>query len=190
MADKNWLDNHELFYQELQTGLRFQSVLIEKLKTQGIPIFFESIGLELDPNNTSEEQFKQWTASRKDVAASRKKYGAKDKDLIIGKNKIHCECKSRDFNFTCVDDFPYPDIFIDTVSGYEKKEIKPVYTFCISQKSQAVIYTESLPENCKNWQKKFIYDRKRGIKEQNYSAPKNLWKDFSNFKSDFLLKYK
>jgi len=40
MNQKNWLDNHELFYKELQTGLKFQSILAQKLKEQGIPIFF------------------------------------------------------------------------------------------------------------------------------------------------------
>ena len=190
MAQKNWLDNHELFYQELQTGLKFQLILTEKLKAEGILVSFESIGLELNPDDRSEEQYNEWLSTRKDVKASRKKYGKKDKDLLIGADKVSCECKSRDFSFSSVDDFPYPDIFIDTVSGYEKKEIKPSYTFCISQKSQAVIYTESSPENVSKWQKKFIYDRKRGIKELNYSAPKNLWKNFDQFKIDFFKKHK
>jgi hypothetical protein len=101
-----------------------------------------------------------------------------------------CECKSRDVSFSSVESFPYPDIFIDTVSGYEKKQVKPAYTFCISQKSEAIIYTESSPDNISKWLKKFIYDKKRGIKELNYSAPKALWKDFSQFKTDFLNKYK
>jgi hypothetical protein len=183
MAQKNWLDNHELFYKELQTGLKFQSILAKKLKEEGIPIFFESIGLELNPDDCSEEQYSEWLSTRKDVKASRKKYGAQDKDILIGESKIPCECKSRDIFFSGVDSFPYPDIFIDTVSGYEKKQAKPAYTFCISQKSEAIIYTSK-------WLKKFIYDKKRGIKELNYSAPKVLWKDFSQFKIDFFNKYK
>ena len=190
MAQKNWLDNHELFYKELQTGLKFQSILAKKLKEEGIPIFFESIGLELNPDDCSEEQYSEWLSTRKDVKASRKKYGAQDKDILIGESKIPCECKSRDIFFSGVDSFPYPDIFIDTVSGYEKKQAKPAYTFCISQKSEAIIYTDSSPENTSKWLKKFIYDKKRGIKELNYSAPKVLWKDFSQFKNDFFAKYK
>ena len=185
MAQKNWLDNHELFYQELQTGLKFQSILAQKLKEQGIPVFYESIGLELDPNNLSQKQYDEWSRTRKDVKASRKKYGEKDKDVLIGSNKLSCECKSRDVYFSDVNSFPYPDIFIDTVSGYEKKEVKPTYTFCISQKSQAIIYTKTTPENAPKWIKKYIYDKKRGIKELNYSAPKELWKDFSEFKKEF-----
>lgn len=189
MAQKNWLDNHELFYKELQTGLKFQSILAQKLKEQGVPIFFESIGLDLDPDNLSQEQYQEWLSTRKDVKASRKKYGEQDKDILIGSNKMPCECKSRDVAFVDVNSFPYADIFIDTVSGYEKKKVKPAYTFCISQKSNAIIYTDSSPENSSKWLKKYIYDKKRGIKELNYSAPKNLWKDFSQFKGDFFSKY-
>jgi len=34
-----------------------------------------------------------------------------------------------------------------------------------------------------------IFDKKRGIKELNYSAPKELWKNFNQFKKDFIDKY-
>jgi hypothetical protein len=189
MSQKKWLDNHELFYKELQTGLKFQSILAEKLKEEGVPIFFKSIGFELDVNDSSETQYNEWLSARENIKAVRKKYISQDQDLLIGKNQIPCECKSRGVFFSGVDSFPYPDIFIDTVSGYGKKQVKPAYTFCISQKSEAIIYIESSLENAANWIKKFTYDKKRGIKELNYSAPKALWKDFSQFKKDFFAKY-
>ena len=189
MSQKSWLNNHELFYEELKTGLKFQLILAKKLEEEGLPIFLESIEIELNPYDCSKEQYDEWLSIRKDVKASRKKYGSQDKDILIGKNQILCECKSRGVLFSGVESFPYPDIFIDTVSGYEKKQVKPAYTFCISQKSEAIIYTDSSPENTSKWLKKFTYDKKRGIKDLNYSAPKALWKDFSQFKKDFFAKY-
>lgn len=188
MQNKNWLDNHELFYSELLKGIEYQKILEEKIHNLGIAIHSSQISNDLSPKAGS-TQYKQWTESRKDLEKARKKFGEKDEDILIGKGKILCECKSRDLEFKDASSFPYPDIFIDTVSGYEKKKVKPTYTFCISQKTKAIIYLDTSPENKDKWIKKMIFDKKRGIKELNYSAPKELWKNFSDFKNDFTNKY-
>lgn len=188
MDKKQWLDNHELFYFELLKGIKYQKIVKEKIKQLGIEVHFANLEDELNPE-AGEEQYKKWTEGRKELSKKREEFGLKDEDILIGKNKILCECKSRDLDFKDAASFPYPDIFIDTVSGYEKKQIKPSYTFCISQKSNAVIYLETSPENKEKWLKKTIYDKKRGIKELNYSAPKELWKNLELFKKDFSAKY-
>ena len=186
MQKTKWLDNHELFYKELKKGIQFQKILAQSLQAQGIEVDSPILGKELDADFSSKEEYDSWMASRKDLKASRKKFGLKDQDLLIGKSKILCECKSRNIQFSDVESFPYPDIFIDTVSGYEKKQDKPKYTFCISQKTSAIIFTDTSPAEKEKWERKFIYDKKRGIKELNYSAPKALWKNFSEFKVLFV----
>jgi hypothetical protein len=186
MQKTKWLDNHELFYAELKKGIQFQKILAQSLQIQGIEVDSPILGKELDSEDCSKEEFDSWMESRKDIKASRKKFGLRDQDLLIGKSKILCECKSRDIKFIDVDSFPYADIFIDTVSGYEKKQDKPKYTFCISQKTNAIIFTETDPSQKDKWEKKYIFDKKRGIRELNYSAPKALWKNFSEFKYIFI----
>lgn len=185
---KKWLENHELFYSELLNGIKYQKIVKQKINELGITVHSANLEGKWDPDG-KEDQFKKWTEERKELKKVRKEFAEKDEDILIGKGKLLCECKSRNLEFKNAASFPYPDIFIDTVSGYEKKEVKPAYTFCISQKTNAVIYIETSPENKSKWIKKFIYDKKRGIKELNYSAPKELWKDLKHFKEEFLKKH-
>jgi len=188
MKNQNWLDNHELFYSELLKGVKYQKVLEQKILESGIIVHSSKFCYNFDLK-ADESQYTEWMKSRKDIESTRKEYSEKEEDVIIGQNKILCECKSRDLNFINVSSFPFSDIFIDTVYGYEKKKIKPAYTFCISQKTKAIIYLDTSIENKNKWQKKSIFDKKRGISEMNYSAPKSLWKDFVHFKKDFVDKY-
>jgi len=116
MQNKNWLDNHELFYSELLKGIEYQKILEKRIFDLGILIHSSEISNDLNPKDNA-KQYKQWTESRKDLEGARKKFGEKDEDILIGKNKILCECKSRDLEFKDASSFPYPDIFIDTVSG-------------------------------------------------------------------------
>jgi len=185
---KKWLDNHELFYSELLKGVKYQKIVEQKISECGIVVNHAKFCYDFDLN-ADESQYPEWMKSRKDIESTRREYSENEEDIIIGKNKILCECKSRDLNFLDVLSFPFPDIFIDTIHGYEKKKNKPAYTFCISQKTKAIIYLDTSPENKHKWQKKSIFDKKRGISETNYCASKNLWKDFVNFKEDFIIKY-
>lgn len=185
---KNWFSDHELFYQELLNGVKYQKIVEKEISELGIEVhsskFSYNFNLEAD-----ETQYDEWMKARKNIEQTRKEYGEKEEDIIIGKDKILCECKSRNIYFTDASSFPYSDIFIDTVRGYENKKNKPVYTFCISQKTEAIIYLDSSYENRKLWIKKAIFDKKRGIEELNYCAPKNLWRNFNTFKQEFFINY-
>jgi len=188
MKKNNWLNDHKLFYSELLNGVKFQKIIEENILKLDIEVHTPDFYYKFDLGK-NETQYEEWMKSRANIEKTREEYGQKEEDILIGKNKILCECKSRDIYFTDVSSFPYLDIFIDTVKGYENKKIKPSYTFCISQKTKSIIYLDSSPQNKNQWIKRVIFDKKRGIEELNYCAPKKLWRNFSTFKQEFFINY-
>lgn len=100
-----------------------------------------------------------------------------EKDIILDSNAV-LEVKSRDLWFT--DDlrtYPHNNLIVDTVSGYDLKEVKPIGYIFVSQRGGGMI---TLPTyTSPTWEKKRLYDKYRDIYEDFYIASIDQCKTFS-----------
>jgi len=107
-------------------------------------------------------------------------YTLNDKDVIVGDRVI--EVKSRNLAFT--DDpstFPYDDLIVDTVSGYEAKEPKPIAYVMVSQKTGGMFIIPTAFSNA--WRVERKYDRDRKHEDDFYLTSKGLGRPFSQLVS-------
>lgn len=105
-----------------------------------------------------------------------KDYTLNDKDIIVGEDVI--EVKSRNLNFG--DDpnsFPYDELIIDTVSGFEAKNPKPIAYVMVSQNTGGMFVFPTSFVN--SWRIERKYDRYRKHEDDFYLAPKALGRPFS-----------
>ena len=118
---KDWFDNDELFFEQLNIGLKYQKIVEQRLLDYGIPC--KSTTLRI--GTTLEERQREFP----DVP-----------DLIINNNdKIVLEVKSRKLKFTTKKDYPFDTALLDTVYGWRLKITKPIATLLISQYTEAIL---------------------------------------------------
>lgn len=94
--------------------------------------------------------------SQNDIA----RFTKNEKDIILDGGEC-LEVKSRNLYFT--DDpqsFPYNDLLVDTVSGYDAKETKPLAYIFVSQKTKRMFALPTYTSNSWTVQKKFDHERK------------------------------
>lgn len=106
-----------------------------------------------------------------------KDFTANEKDIIVGNYVL--EVKSRNLYFT--DDpntFPYNDLIIDTVSGFEGKANKPLAYVMVSQKTGGMFVVPSYTSN--RWVSEERYDRDRKHKDNFYFAGKAHGRPFAS----------
>lgn len=104
-------------------------------------------------------------------------------DLIV--NGAVIEVKSRNESFTSKLDYPYETVFVDTVSGYDAKETKPLAYIIISRPTGVMLCLKTL--SAKGWKIESKFDRVRKIRENFYVCePKRL--QTLNFLTSFLKK--
>jgi hypothetical protein len=101
-----------------------------------------------------------------------------EKDIILDPIDEVLEVKSRDLWFT--DDlrtYPHNNLIVDTVSGYETKEQKPMGYVFVSQRAGGMI---CLPTYTKDtWEKKVLYDKYRDLHDTFYIASIEQCKPFT-----------
>lgn len=68
--------------------------------------------------------------------------------------------------FTSGQSFPYDTVFVDTVSGYEAKETKPLAYVIISRPTGAMVILKTL--SSKGWAVESKFDHTRKIQENFY----------------------
>ncbi|CAB4167020.1 hypothetical protein UFOVP964_119 [uncultured Caudovirales phage] len=93
-----------------------------------------------------------------------------EKDIILD-NGLVLEVKSRNLGFS--EDpklFWQKDIYVDTVSGYEAKEIKPYAYVMVSQKSGNMLVVHSSTKD--KWFKKTVTDPYRKVTDSFYKIEK------------------
>ena len=111
---------------------------------------------------------------------------ANEQDLVFDDMDGCLEVKSRRLKFT--DDpssFPYPDAFVDTCSGWDKKDPKPFGVVMVSQFTDKMLVVPKSSEN--NWTKKASFDKVRQIKDVWYYANKSDLKTLDEL-IEFLLR--
>lgn len=143
-----WSENDTLFKKELEEGQAWQNHVGNFLRLSGLDVHI--------PPLTVRESIKEagkWSDS---------------KDLIVKDQVI--EVKARNERFTIPESFPYDTIFVDTVSGYEAKKVKPIAYINISKQTGSMI---ALPSTSSiGWLTENRFDHVRKIYDDFYLAPK------------------
>lgn len=147
----SWSKNDELFFSELKAGHDWQKLPALFLKLNGLNVEVPDLTIR-----SSIKEASKW----KDTA-----------DLTV--NGYIIEIKSRNEAFTSAASFPYDTIFVDTVSGYKAKSIKPLAYVMVSRKTGGMLALFSASSDA--WKIEEKFDRVRRIKESFYVAEK---KDF------------
>jgi len=112
------------------------------------------------------------------TAAERDFMTKHEKDIVFQWTDATIEVKSSTRNFTdIVEEYPYDSLFVDTVSGYDSKAIKPMAYAIISQQEEGIVCIP--PSSYPTWTKVEAYDKHRKIHETFYSAPKESLVPFS-----------
>lgn len=94
--------------------------------------------------------------SRDDIS----RFTLNEKDIILNDGRV-LEIKSRNLNFTeDPQSFPFNDILVDTVSGYDAKKIKPLAYVFVSQKTGKVFALPTYSKDAWKVQRKFDNERK------------------------------
>jgi hypothetical protein len=105
-----------------------------------------------------------------------------EKDIIIEKTGDCLEVKSRNIEFTSIDDFPWGNIIVDTVSGYEAKLQKPLAYVMVSQLTGCAFAV--MTNSYKHWTTKRLNDKQRGHDDNFYVVTKEHFESF-----DYLVDY-
>ena len=168
----NWFQNDELFFRECREGHKWQTYVGEYLKAQGLPVVIAEQTFRGNPNVSeyTDEEAKRWAAARQKSEMARTEY-TNAPDLLVCSKVV--EVKSRDLKFTKPDDFPFSQIFVDTVDGYERKERKPALYVCVSQITGAMIC--ALGKKADHWTKLKVRDSKRQLPVLNYAMSWRYW---------------
>lgn len=83
-----------------------------------------------------------------------------EKDIILNNGQV-LEVKSRNLAFTNdPSSFPFGTILVDTVSGYEAKEVKPMAYVFVSQKTKGIFALPTYTSGDWTIEKKFDNERK------------------------------
>lgn len=95
-----------------------------------------------------------------------------EEDILVAGQVV--ECKSRNLEFSCAEDFPYDTVLVDTVESWESKTRKPIMYVCISQLTGAIIALD-VAKNRKNWTETTLWDSVRRYRVHSYEAPRQCW---------------
>lgn len=152
MNMSNWFNEDKLFRSLCKTGHEWERYVAAFLKLQGLQV-------DLTPQKI------------RDHVSQRAEY---ENTIDLSVNGIGVECKSRSLAFLSPLDFPYEDILVDTVGGWEKKDPPPRLLLCVSQWTGAMIVTDALVSK-PFWTKATKHDNTRHIEDAFYEAPRRLW---------------
>lgn len=95
---------------------------------------------------------------------------------IIANGKI-LEVKGRNVQFTSVEDFPYPTIFVEGVSGFNQKDEQPAFYINVSHRTGAIIALD-VKETFERWTQGVVPDRARGFSFKMYISETKDWISF------------
>jgi len=95
-----------------------------------------------------------------------------EQDITFPWSSMCIEVKSTSCSFSAdVSKYPFRSLFVDTVSGFDAKAIKPIAYVIISQKTHEVVCISHKSKD--SWKKVSAYDRKQKLNDVFYSAPKS-----------------
>ena len=139
------------YHKAMTEGHSFNELVAERLRSEGIGCTVPELELV-----SSRAEIQRMTESEKDIIL--------DNGLIL-------EVKSRNLGFS--EDpslFWQKDIYVDTVSGYEAKLVKPYAYVMVSQKSGNMIVVHGKTKD--KWFKKTVTDPYRKVTDSFYKIEK------------------
>lgn len=146
-----WSVNDDLFKRELEIGYAWQCFAASFFACNGLSVYLPPMTYRKNLSEAAE-----WTKH--------------DEDMKINGRVI--EVKSRRERFTHPDTFPYETAFVDTVSGYEAKDPKPIAYVFVSQSTGSMVCVSS--ETASKFSISRKHDRVRGIDEDFYTCPRSM----------------
>jgi hypothetical protein len=146
---KSWSQNDDLFFKELNEGHRWQALPALFFRLQGFSVEMPELRVR-----SSIKEAGKW----KDSA-----------DLIVQGQLL--EVKSRNESFYSPESFPYPTILVDTESGYQAKETKPLAYIMISRPTGVMLALRATSP--KGWMVERKRDRVRNIWDNFYLAERS-----------------
>jgi hypothetical protein len=153
----SWADNDALFRELVATGHRYERIVCELLRAEGIDA--------IQPEKTV-----------RDSIADVERY-ADEQDIIVPQGVV--EVKSRRYRFTSTTDFPFDSAIVDTADGWQRKQRKPIAVVNISQPTGRCVV---IPVSSSNfWRVGWADDRVRGIRVRNLYCPKQWMRDWDQF---------
>ncbi len=151
----DWFKNDELFRQELETGHDWARLVVTRLNEAGVPAVLTPLAWR---DNIDERHA---FSNEVDILVP-----SPDGDIPI-------ESKSRNLFFTDVPvSYPFDTVFVDTVSGWDKKAVKPFAVVFTSQESGSMLVLPSRSPTIK-WTTSVAFDRVRGVRDRWYEVPYN-----------------
>lgn len=154
-----WMKDDDLFFAELEKGYRFEKLLLERLRKDGIP----AVHVTDIP--------RQWER------AARRAYLAQYGDIAVPDlDGVHLEVKSRNIRFTSPKDFPYPSVFVDGEGSRGLKvvpEDRIIYVL-VSQITGAVVW---VPPGTPTTTRR-IWDRVRDIPVLIHEVPASVMRPY------------
>lgn len=159
MSVETWLENHELFARELQTGHRWAIYAAEVLCEHGVNA--QALPLTFRPSNSVEDRSKYYN----------------EFDLLVEGYRV--DVKSRRLSFTSPGDYPYDTAIVDTVQGWKRKTDKPVAVLLVSQLAKGIVVVP--PSQQHRWTKVTRFDSVRKCEFENYEAPRDDLKTLEEF---------
>lgn len=151
-ADVAWRENHDLFIAELRVGRVWQEWAAGELKIRGLRV--ELPPFEIRRHLRDADSF---TANDCDLTIRGSAVG----DVVI-------EVKSRDIYFIDPAGYPYPTALIDTVSGWEAKQVEPRAVMLVSRTARRALVASAATKP--RWSVARRRDAVRGIWDSFYEC--------------------
>lgn len=150
----------ELFVSELTIGTKWAFYVADFLNANGIACHATEMELA-------------------ETEAEIPEFSKNEKDIILHDIEGSIEVKSRRLTFNDWLSYPWDEMFVDTVSGWHKKEEKPLAVIVVSQVTgkMLVIPRETEP----NWFKFSGFDKIRQIHDVWYMAKKSDLLDIDEY---------
>ena len=147
----DWLSNDALFFSELEKGHEFSVEVARRLRMLGIEATVPPISKRIHVDD-------------RDLYDN-------EADIIVPGNPLYViEVKSRDLNFECAHDFPYPTVFVDTVRGWEQKNPRPIAIVMISRRTLGTAVVKGSTRRL--WTTEQAFDHVRRLSDIFYVMPR------------------
>ena len=147
-----WIDDESIFRGRLEKGERQTKLVAERLRRDGLEVE--------EPEKSFRREYKDRHNYRDEV------------DLVV--NGCRVEVKSRPkLEWTTLDDFPYPDIIVDTVRKWDGHKTLPVATINVCPTTGAIIVVPGKTKG--EWREGRRLDSGSGHEDDFYFAPRRTW---------------
>jgi len=146
-----WPENDTLFREQVAIGHEHEAVVADALQRAGLPARTtpKAVRDHYDDRHAFQDEC----------------------DVVCGPFVI--DVKSRSYDFTGPDDFPFTTAMVGRVEAWDRRRIQPMAVVCVSQslRGMAVVPVESTRGR---WLVEAAFDRMRNIDVRNYTCPREL----------------